>query len=109
MPTPTPKANAPQHRSRCLVKSFEPAKRGVDLVPQGLGFGGEPCPFPDRQRACVAIHLRIDGGDDPVADQHREREISQQPLCRVNIGFEPVLITVQGQQPLALDHERINR
>ena len=61
----------------------------------------------DLQLALLAIGLEIDGGNDVVADQHRQGEVAEHPLLLGHVGLEAVLVVEEQLQPLALDDERV--
>ena len=72
-------------------------------------FVTEPGPLVDRQLLLLSISLDVDRADDPVAIKDRQGEVAQYPLVGRHIGFEPVRIAEEKFEPLALDHQRIER
>src|SRR4030088_2450735 len=69
----------------------------------------DPAPFLHQQFAALAIGLEVEGGDDVVADQNRQREITEHTLLLRYISLEAMPISEEQFGPLALDDERIER
>ena len=67
----------------------------------------DPGPLPHQQRLLFTIRLEVNGGDDFVAYQHRQREITHDALVFGHIGLEAVLVTEKQAEPLALNDQRI--
>ena len=58
------------------------------LLPPGI----ERRPLLDQQLPRRSIRLQIRRRDDPIARQHRQREISEHPLFRRHIGLEAMVM-----------------
>lgn len=71
--------------------------------------GANPGPLLDQEAASRSIGLEVQSRDNLVADQHRQGEVAEHAFGLRHIGFETVLLAEEAMQPLALDHERIER
>src|SRR5436853_6363229 len=90
------------------LEPLEPVQLLLDLPLVGpVRSTTHPCPFLDLQLAVRAVRLEIDGGDDLVADQHRQGEIPEHTLLLRQIGLETVFIVEEQLQPFALDDEGV--
>src|SRR5262245_44000224 len=94
-------------RSRQL-EALEAVERRLDpgLV-RARRAVADPGPFLHQELARRAVGLEVDGGDDGVAGQHRQREIAEHPLLLRHIGLEAVVVAEEEVEPLALDDERV--
>src|SRR6185437_428941 len=103
-------SRCPASRSVGELKMLETVQFLFDPALQLLArAAADPVPLLQQQLALPAIGLEIDGGNDLVADQHRQREISEQPLLLWHIGLEAMAIAKKQFAALALDDERIER
>src|ERR1700733_12743375 len=68
-----------------------------------------PGPLLNEKLLLLAICLEIDGGDNFIADQHGQGEITEQPLFLRNIGLEAMSVVEEQLQPLALNDQRVER
>src|SRR5258705_8409212 len=63
------------------LESLEAMQRLLDQPPaRSARILGEPGPFLHLELLPLAIRLEIEDSDNVVADQHRLREIAEQPL-----------------------------
>src|SRR5262249_6004190 len=68
---------------------------------------GDPGPLLHQELAALAVGLEIDGSDDLVADQHRQREVAELALHLRHIGLEQVVVAEEQHEPRALMDERV--
>src|ERR1700757_458751 len=69
----------------------------------------DPAPFLQQQFPVLPVGLQIDRGDDVVADQHRQREVTELAFGFRHIGLEAMLILEKQLCPPTLDDQRIKR
>src|SRR5688572_33402690 len=67
----------------------------------------DPGPFLHQKLPLRAVGLEVDGGDDVVADQRRQRKVSEHPLLLGDVSIEAVLVVEEQMQPLELMDKRI--
>ena len=99
----------PAETSRTASSSSIAALRSLrDLALGGLAVA-DPGPFLHQQLLVLAVGLEIDGGDDVVADQHRQRKVAELALFLRHIGLELVAVAEEQFGALALDDQWIER
>src|SRR5262249_61219900 len=69
------------------LEALEAMKRRLDpgLV-RARRAVADPGPFLHQELARRAVGLEVDGGDDGVAGQHRQRDIAEHPLLLRHMG-----------------------
>src|SRR3954469_14826216 len=73
------------------LKPLEPVERFLDaalelIAPAPRSALADPAPFLHQQLFVLAVGLQIDGGDDLVTDEHRQRKVAEQALFLRHIG-----------------------
>jgi hypothetical protein len=81
----------------------------LQLLARPLGGSADPIPFPQQQFPVLPIGLEIECGRDGVANQNRQREITEAPLRLRHIGFEKVFVAEDQVRPLPLNDQGIER
>ena len=57
----------------------------------------------------LAVGLEVEGRDDAIAGQNRQREVAEHPLFLRHVSLEAVAVIEEQLSALALDNERIER
>ena len=99
-------ANAAFALRRLELGSLKPGSAGdatILSVNEGRFDYVDVVPFLDQELALLAVGLEIDRGDDVVAHQHRQREITELRFSFRHIGLEAVFVVEEELQALALD------
>src|SRR5258705_13737745 len=107
----------PGSRMDALLRQLKPLETiqffldsALEVLAQApRGALADPAPFLHQQFPVLAVGLEVDGGDDVLADQHRQREITEQALFLWDIGLEAVTIAEEQFGALALDDQWIER
>src|SRR3954465_13864511 len=96
------------------LKPFEAVQFFLDaalvfLAGAARGTLADPIPFLHQQFFGLTVGLEVDGGDDVLTDQYRQREIAEQALFPGHIGLEAMAVVEEQFGALALDDQGIER
>src|SRR4051812_24457339 len=81
----------------------------VILAGTARGPLADPVPFLHQQFPVLAVGLEIEGGDNVLPHQHRQREVAEQALLLGHIGLETMAVVEEQFGSLALDDQGIER